>query len=60
MLTDTQIRKAKPGKKPRKIADQGGLYIEVRPSGKKLWRYRYRIEGKENIFVMGEYPDIPL
>ncbi len=62
MLTDTEIRKAKPLKsgKPKKMADGGGLYIEIRPSGSKLWRYRYRIEGKENIFALGEYPEIPL
>lgn len=62
MLTDTEIRKAKPRKsgKPQKIADQGGLYIEIRPSGSKLWRYRYRIDGKEYIFVLGEYPEITL
>lgn len=62
MLTDTEIRKAKPLKsgKPQKMADGGGLYIEIRPSGSKLWRYRYRIDGKENIFALGEYPEISL
>ncbi|HEU0201992.1 MAG TPA: Arm DNA-binding domain-containing protein [Burkholderiaceae bacterium] len=27
----------------------------MRPSGAKLWRYRYRIAGKENVFALGEY-----
>jgi len=31
------------------------LYIEIRPTGAKLWRYRYRIESIENLFAMGEY-----
>jgi integrase len=31
------------------------LYLEVRPSGSKLWRYRYRIANKENVFALGEY-----
>ena len=26
----------------------------------KLWRYRYRIDKKENIFAIGEYPQISL
>lgn len=59
-LTDTRIRNAKPVTKPYKIADSGGLHIEVRPSGAKLWRYRYRIAGRENLFALGEYPALSL
>lgn len=59
-LTDAKIRNAKPGPKPAKLADGGGLYLEVRPTGSKLWRFRYRIAGKENIFAIGEYPSIGL
>ena len=59
-LTDARIRTTKPDAKPVKLADGGGLYLEVRPSGKKLWRYRYRIADKENLFAIGEYPDISL
>lgn len=59
-LSDAKIRSIKPTEKPQKIADGGGLYLEVRPSGSKLWRYRYRIAGKENIFSIGEYPAIGL
>lgn len=58
-LTDSQIRNTKPGSKPIKITDGGGLYLEVRPSGAKLWRYRYRIAGKENVFAAGEYFQAP-
>jgi len=54
-LIDTQIRNAKPASKPQKFTDGGGLYLEVRPSGSKLWRYRYRIANKENVFALGEY-----
>ena len=54
-LTDAQIRNAKAGEKPIKLTDGGGLYLEVRPTGAKLWRYRYRIAGKENVFAVGEY-----
>ena len=54
-LTDTQIRNAKAGDKPTKLRVSHGLYLEVRPTGSKLWRYRYRIDGKENIYAAGEY-----
>ncbi|WP_437881070.1 tyrosine-type recombinase/integrase [Pseudomonas sp. LRF_L74] len=59
-LTDIQIRQAKPGDKPRKLSDERGLFIEIRPTGNKYWRYRYKIEGKENVFAIGEYPEIGL
>jgi len=59
-LTDVKIRNAKPTGKPFKIADSAGLYIEIRPTGKKLWRYRYKIAGKENVYALGEYPDLSL
>lgn len=54
-LTDAKIRNAKPGENPYKLPDAGWLYLEVRPSGAKLWRFRYRIGGKENVFAIGEY-----
>lgn len=59
-LTDAKIRSTKPGPKPSKLADGGGLYLDVRPTGAKLWRYRYRIAGRENLFAIGEYPDVSL
>ncbi len=55
MLTDTKIRNTKAGDKPVKLTDGLGLYLEVRPNGAKKWRYRYRLEGKENLFAMGDY-----
>ena len=59
-LTDTKIRNTKPTDKPVKLTDSRGLYLEIRPSGSKLWRYRYRIAGRENVYAIGEYPDITL
>ena len=54
-LTDSKIRDAKRATAPYKLTDGKGLYLEVRPTGAKLWRYRYRIAGKENVFALGEY-----
>ena len=59
-LIDTRIRTAKPARKPYKLTDSAGLHVEVRPSGAKLWRLRYRIAGKENMFALGEYPALGL
>lgn len=59
-LNDIKIRQAKPSNKPIKLTDSNGLYIEIRPNGSKLWRYRYRINGKENLFAIGEYPALTL
>jgi len=59
-LTDAKVRTAKPEAAPIKMADGGGLYLEVRVTGAKLWRYRYRIAGKENVFAIGEYPVVSL
>lgn len=60
MLTDTAIRNTKPGPKAVKLTDGGGLYLEVTPSGGKHWRYRFRLDGKESIYTVGEYPRIGL
>lgn len=60
MLTDTKIRKAKPAEKPVKMADGEGLTLVIAPTGKKLWRYRYRFEGREKQLAIGEYPEITL
>lgn len=59
-LTDIKIRQAKPGLVALKLTDSAGLYLEVRPNGSKLWRYRYRLAGKENVFAIGAYPDVSL
>lgn len=62
MLTDTQLKKLKPKDKYYKLSDSNGLYIEVRKSGLKFFRYRYRHPQtkKEQIFTIGEYPAIGL
>ena len=61
-LTDAACRGAKPDPsgKPRKIPDGGGLLLFVSPSGGKLWRMRYRFDGKEKLLSFGAYPEIKL
>ncbi|MCG9031189.1 tyrosine-type recombinase/integrase [Laribacter hongkongensis] len=52
LLTDVQVRNAKPGDK---LSDGGGLYLLVKPSGAKLWQYRFKILGQESTHAIGEY-----
>ncbi|MEW6706602.1 MAG: integrase arm-type DNA-binding domain-containing protein [Pseudomonadota bacterium] len=61
-LTDTACRNAKcPADKARlRLADSGGLYLEVLPSGAKHWRWKYRFAGKEKRLALGTYPDVKL
>ncbi len=60
MLSDSKIRAAKPKAKLYKIADERGLVMLVMPNGSKLWRFRYRFDGKEQMLSLGVYPDITL
>ena len=60
MLTVKQIDAAKPAEKSYRLADSGGLFLFVPPTGKKVWRMRYRFEGKEKTLVIGPYPEISL
>ena len=59
-LTDTAIRKATPAAKAARLFDGGGLYLEVSPAGGKLWRLKYRIDGKEKLLALGVYPGVAL
>ena len=60
MLTDTKLRSLKPQGKVYRLADASGLCVEVRPSGARIWRYRYRFAGKANMLTIGDYPAVSL
>lgn len=58
MLNNTKINRLKPGDKTYRELDSDGLYIEVKPNGRKFWRYRYRkADGKWTMISLGEYPE---
>ncbi len=59
-LTDLTCRNAKPGERPRKLADAGGLYLLVQPNGSRLWRLNYRFDGKQKTLAFGKYPEVTL
>lgn len=60
MLTDARCRSAKPMEKLYRLNDYKGLYLEIKPSGVKAWRYRFKLAGKESLFALGAYPSVGL
>lgn len=60
MLSDSKIRSLKPTEKIYRVIDSAGLYIEVRPNGKKFWRFRFQWLKKTLMMGLGEYPVVPL
>jgi hypothetical protein len=59
-LTDTKLRSLKPRPAVYRVADMLGLCIEVRPTGFKAWRFRYRFGGKGRMLDLGTYPHMSL
>jgi integrase len=60
MLTDKAIRALKPREKPYKASDSLGLYLLIQPTGRRLWRFKYRFGGKEKLAALGSYPEVGL
>jgi hypothetical protein len=58
-LTATAIRNAKPGKKPKRLYDSSGLYLEISPGG-RWWRFAYRFAGKRKLLSLGVSKDVRL
>lgn len=59
-LTDSTIKAAKPKASQYKLHDAKGLFTIVRPTGGKLWRFKYRFQGKEQQLSLGTYPEVSL
>jgi len=59
-LTDAQVRALMPRDRSYRKSDDRGLYVEVFPTGSKLWRYKYRYDGKEKRLALGSYPQVKL
>lgn len=59
-LTDVKVRAAAATEKPVRLADGEGLYLEVRPTGGKWWRFRYLFEGREKMISLDTYPTVSL
>ncbi len=61
-LSDVRLRALKPRATVYRVADRDGLCIEIRPTGARLWRLRYRRphSGRANMLPLGEYPAMGL
>jgi integrase len=55
-FSDTALRNLKPADSNYERSDGGGMFIEVTPSGRKTWGIRYRLAGKQEKAILGEYP----
>lgn len=59
-LTEAAIRAAAPREKAYRLFHGDGLYLEVSPSGGRLWRLKYRFSGKEKLLALGKHPAVTL
>lgn len=59
-LTDVAVKAAKPHAKAYKITDGAGMFLLITPAGGKLWRLKYRVDGREKLLAMGSYPEVGL
>ncbi len=59
-LSDWNVRDAKVKDKKYKLPDGKGLYCEVLATSTKVWRYNYRLNGKQKTYTIGQYPEISL
>jgi integrase len=59
-LSDIKVQKVKSKNKNVTLFDGGGLFLMVTPTGGKLWRFKYRYDGKQKLLAFGSYPEISL
>ena len=59
-LTVKECQNARPMEKPYRLSDRQGLYLEVRPSGHKAWKFDYRFEGRILTKTYGTFPELSL
>jgi hypothetical protein len=60
MLTDSIIRKTQPKDSDSKLFDSGGLFLLIRATGHRGWRFKYRVQGHEKLLSLGPYPTVSL
>lgn len=59
-LSDMAVRTAKPREKAFKLSDGAGMYLLVKPDGKRYWRFDYRFHEKRKTLALGVYPEVSL
>jgi len=60
-LSDSKCEAAKPRDKDYKLFDGQGLFLLIKPSGVKTWRFKFiRPDGREGLATLGNYPALGL
>ena len=59
-LSEAKLKALKPKSKPYKVSDYDSLFVLVTPKGSKLWKFKFRIDGKEKSLSLGKYPAVSL
>ena len=59
-LCDLDCRQAKGKDKAYRLYDSGGLYLDIKPTGTKVWRLKYKFLNREKLLTIGKYPNISL
>ena len=60
LLSARKVETAQPRPRVYQLRDGGSLFLRVQPNGSKLWWYRYRLGGAEQVYSIGVYPKITL
>ncbi len=60
MLTNAAVKAARPRAAAYKLADQRGLHLYVAPTALKSWRWRFRVDGREQLLTIGSWPEVSL
>lgn len=61
-LTFTEVNKAKPKEKEYTLSDGQGLMLSIRPSGSKVWLFKYQkpFTKKRTNISFGSFPEISI
>jgi integrase len=59
-LSEAKLKSLKPKDKPYKVSDYDSLLVIVTPNGSKLWKFKFRVDGKEKSLSLGKYPAVSL
>lgn len=59
-LKALEIKAFSPTTRTYRKSDEKGLYLEIRPSGSRLWFLKYRVAGSEKRLGLGSYPEVSL
>jgi hypothetical protein len=59
-ISATELQALKPKKKPYKVSIGKGAYLLVTSAGKKYWRLKYRLDGRESTYSLGVFPNVSL